>query len=100
MAKQNHIFTKIRTGSQAEKLAEQLSKRANQRPGKTISTISELDRAGMGLRVTCSDCGANVLYSGRKLKDRFGATTKLRDIKGPCTCGSLAISRMPETLKA
>jgi hypothetical protein len=100
MAKQNHIFTKIRTGSQAEKLAEQLSNRTDQRPGKIISTISELERYGMGLRVTCTSCGANVLYTGRKLKDRFGATTKLCDIKEPCACGSSAVNRIPETPKS
>jgi len=100
MSKQNHIFTKIRAGSQAEMLAEQLSKRTDQAPAKTISTVSELDRAGMGLRVSCTSCESSVLYAGRKMKDRFGATTKLSDIKTPCDCGNLGVSRMPETAPA
>ncbi len=99
MARQNHIFRKIRTGSQAEKLAIRLSGRAGQATGTTISTISELERAGMGLRVKCTSCDASTLYVGRKLKDRFGASTLLSEIKEPCECGA-AVSRLPETVPA
>ena len=97
MAKQNHIFTKIRAGSQAEKLAVRLSKRTDQKTGIKISTVSELDKAGMGLRITCTACGADEFYKGRKLKERFGATTELKEIKDPCACGSTAVSRIPQS---
>jgi hypothetical protein len=100
MSKQNHIFTKIRAGSQAEKLADQLSKRTDQAPAKRISTVSELDRSGMGLRVSCTACGSDTLYAGRKMKEHFGATTKLAEIKTACECGSQAVSRIPETASA
>jgi hypothetical protein len=98
MAKQNHIFTKIRAGSQAEMLANRLSKRADQKTGKTISTVSELEKYGMGLRITCTKCDADELVKGRKMKERFGASTELKEIKDPCACGSTAVSRIPETV--
>ncbi len=81
-------------------LAEQLSKRVDYTPAKSITTVSELDRAGMGLRVSCRDCGKSSFYAGRKLKEKFGANTSLRDIKEPCECGSPAVSQMPETIKS
>lgn len=95
MARQNHIFTKIRTGSQAEKLANRLSRRMNQSTGRIISTVSELDKAGMALKLSCGTCGEEVTLAGRKLKTRFGSETLLQDIDDPCTCGSRAVSRIP-----
>ena len=95
MTNQNHIFRKIRSGSRAEKLADRLSRRSAPSDGKSISTVGALDKAGLGLRVSCSDCGSDVTYAGKNMRDRFGATTPLKEISGPCGCGSRAVSRIP-----
>lgn len=101
MSKQNHIFTKIRSGSQAEVLAEILSRRTDRKSGKTISTVADLAKAGMGLKVSCSGCGEATLFKGRGMKEKFGSETHLRDLRDPCeSCGSMAVSRIPEAIKA
>lgn len=96
MPKQNHIFTKIRSGSQAERLAEALSRRNSVNSGKRISTVAALRDAGMGLRITCSSCGSTHTLSGNDMVKKLGASTELSSVRGACEdCGATAVSRVP-----
>lgn len=99
MAKQNHIFTKIRTGSQAEMLAERLTRRQGDATGRRISTVAALAEARMGLHITCPACGADEYIQGEAMIARFGAATVLKDLRDPCACGSAILNRMPVPLR-
>ena len=98
MSRQNHIFTKIRAGSQAEMLADRLSKRTEYKTGRVISTIAELENSAMGLRICCMACKTETLHQGREMCEKFGAQTLLKDITTPCGCGSKAVSRIPQSI--
>jgi len=96
VARQNHIFRKIRAGSQAEKLAKQLMERGAGTSVKRISTIGALVSAGMGLRVNCVDCGAPEELGGDVLLERYGAECPLADVRPSCTaCGSAKVETVP-----
>lgn len=99
MAKQNHIFTKIRTGSQAEMLAERLTRRQGENTGRRISTVAALAAAGMGLRISCPACGADEHIQGDAMTARFGEETVLKDLRDPCACGSAILNRMPVAMR-
>lgn len=96
MAKQNHIFRKIRKGSQAEKLAEVLIDRPVSSAVRSLNTISALAEAGLGLKVECTACGETLVHSSDKLAKTFGAKTAVSEVRQPCAaCGSEATSIIP-----
>lgn len=94
--KQNHIFTRVRTGSQAERLAIALSGRREPKEVKQISTVSALVAAGMGLKICCSNCGSEKVLSGKDLEKACGEKTPLSKIEIGCAeCDFAAVSRLP-----
>lgn len=96
MANQSHIFTKIRSGSQAQQLADALNGRGRSEEGRSISTVGALRAAGMGLEVTCRVCGAHHVYHSAEMEQAFGVETALSDIRAPChACGETALDRIP-----
>lgn len=96
MAKESHIFTKIRSNSQAQRLADALTGRGSTCEGRSISTVGALDSAGLGLRVTCAGCGESRDYRGVEMVEAFGAQTALVDLRDACAvCGSASVSRVP-----
>ena len=98
MARQNHIFRKIRVGSQAERLMDQLVERPESSRGISYDTVAKIADGEMALRVSCQDCGAKVVYAGEDLKAEFGADTSIRDVKPACSnCGSTATEVMPQS---
>lgn len=96
MAKQNNIFSKIRKGSQTEKLAKILLERRDDKSVKKMKTVGDLVGYRMGLRLSCTKCGASEDLSGDRLIARYGETTALSEI-GPekCACAEGALDRMP-----
>lgn len=94
--KQNHIFTRVRAGSQAEKLAEALTERNGPTDGRQISTIAQLVSAGMALKIECMACKEAEVLAGKSLEKKAGKETSLRDVDIACgSCGSTAVSRLP-----
>jgi hypothetical protein len=98
MAKQNHIFKKIRKGSQAEKLADILIERPASSRTKTVNTVEQLAAYGMGLRISCTACSAEHVVTKDEMVQRFGAETPLNEVKPGCTeCDCLAMNVIPES---
>lgn len=97
MAKQNHIFKKIRKGSQAEKLADVLIERPASSRARTISTVGMLAAYGMNLRISCTACPGEVLVTKDEMVDRFGEDTPLSEVKPGCAqCDCTALNVIPE----
>jgi len=96
MAKQNHIFRKIRKGSQAEKLADVLIDRPATSAGRSYNTVSALAGAGIGLKIACAACGHARVHTSDRIVRAFGAKTELKDIEAACSdCKSTAVSVLP-----
>lgn len=94
--KQNHIFTRVRTGSQAERLAAALSERNEPQEVRQISTVSSLVASGMGLRISCGKCGCEETLCGDDLEKACGGKTPLSNVKIRCSnCEFEAVSRIP-----
>jgi hypothetical protein len=96
MAKQNHIFRKIRNGSQAQKLADMLIVRPTSSDIRHVATIGAMAERGMGMKMDCSACGHVEALKGDDMLRELGADTEVSKIERPCTaCGSAAVSRLP-----
>jgi hypothetical protein len=96
MAKQNHIFRKIRTGSQAQKLADMLIVRPKSSDIRHMTTIADMVKHGMGMKMDCSACKHVEHLKGDDLIEAVGAETELSQISRECVaCGSSAVSRFP-----
>jgi hypothetical protein len=99
MARPNHIFRKIRKGSQAEKLVEALIARPQKSESRTIGTVQALCDSRMGIRTKCTGCGADHFYSGSEMIEVFLAETELKDIRPGClSCGAKSVNVLPESL--
>lgn len=98
MARQNHIFRKIRKGSQAEKLADVLIERPVSSKVRSFNTVDALAATGMGLKVTCTSCKTVSSYGASEIVATFGGDTPLVDVKPACaSCSSAVTQAMPYT---
>ncbi len=96
MAKQNHIFRKIRNGSQAQKLADMLIVRPKSSDIRHVVTVGGMVDRGMAMKMDCASCKHVETLKGDDLIEAVGAETLLSEISRPCTsCGSTAVSRLP-----
>ena len=96
MARQNHIFRKIRKGSQAEELANVLVDRPASSGVRHINTVGGLAERGMGLKISCSQCDHEETHKPDACKKTFGATTPLAEVRPDCSaCGEKKTSVMP-----
>ena len=95
MSRENHIFKKIRTGSQAELLAEALIERPASSEVRRVGTAGALAAAGMGLRISCEGCGTSEEVAPDEVVRRFGAATPLARIRPACGRERCAQSVVP-----
>jgi hypothetical protein len=99
MARPNHIFRKIRKGSQAEKLVEALIARPQKAESRSISTIQALCDSNLGLHTECTACKAEHFYEGAEMIEAFGAETSIKEARPACaSCGEKSVSVMPKTV--
>lgn len=99
MTRQNHIFRKIRKGSQAERLADLLTERPSSAGSRNINTVTKLKEIGMKLVISCTVCGAEDHHEGEAMEATFGKDTLLSEVRPECSaCGAKAVSVMPKSV--
>lgn len=96
MARQNHIFRKIRKGSKAEELANVLIDRPVSSGVRHINTVGGMADRGMGLKISCTGCGKERMIKAEDCKKTFGADTPLGEVRPDCdACGETKTSVIP-----
>ena len=96
MTQNNHIFQRIRRGSQASKLADVLISRPASSESRRIATISDMAARGMAIRLECAQCDHAERVAPDALSERFGPQTEISAVRVPCpACGGQAVSVIP-----
>lgn len=96
MATENHIFRRIKGESKTAQLVKILQERPNSGSGRKLSKVGQIASIGMGLKVSCHDCGHMETFPATELAEKFGADTDLSDLREPCSaCGSAVVDRLP-----
>lgn len=91
----NHIFRRIRKGSQAERLADALISRPRSSGVRRVETMADMAARSMSVRLECPCGDFQESVPAQALAERFGASRKIVDLRPDCPCCGQRVSVIP-----